>query len=320
MTERKEEILRLRAETGASLVSCKKAYDKANEVYMDAKKALLDDLSNGVIPIRPHGLATKFGKAVARIDDINTFASMLSVSCITKDALNSKEFNGLLDILLTISLHNVCDTICDLYSQDLECAYPKVKELGFVSKKFHTVETLLEEVSLILHQELKVEELKHVPRRVGQGEFYKLCAVEHSAGENQIAAVCTFLVPSKVVKNDLDWLKKRVTSAVACYNPIAVHEYSVPESVLEDVKQTAMQEIKTDDPAVKEEVERLAVKQFMELYVLDNIKIVAIPDDGKYAAFESKLPMNTVQEVLLREGISVIDFERISLKVKLDMV
>jgi translation elongation factor EF-Ts len=316
-------LIKLRETTGASLTWCKKAYDENGFDFAKAQEVILQRIqkegtNTGYLNHKGSG-SPKFGKVVADVNVTNDIGVIVGLSCFTKEGANSNIFIDALDIVLLIALSKQPPNVSALLGTSIDTV--KITHKGYDFREIDTVEEFLQSVSAKMRETVQIEHYKLIHQGLGKGEYIILYPYNHH--NSQIASIVTFLVTTESKLKDVEWLKKRIAGAAACYNPLCVHEYTLTKSILDEVKNREEIELRNsmnaqegDDKAV-EHITQWKLENFLNNMVLDRIKIPMVPfQENNKPIGEVEIPLGTIVEACTVNNIAVIDFERFQTEIQ----
>lgn len=307
----KEQILKLKKETGCSLMQCNNALKNNALNYDKAKEHLYEMLQKDpAFKLHTHK-SVRFGRVGADVTLEGNLGIIIGLSCDSEACSNSEEFSTLLDTLLLIGLDkeiNFSSLTEFLTSEIPESIKVTFNKDAFITNSF-TVEDVIKTVSNKTRENIILEEAKRMVPALGTGEYIKLHVYNHFNG--RLAAIAGFRASSNTNK-DLSGIKDKITSIIGCYNPLVLHEYTLVDSI-------------KDYYIIHGEMEW---EKFLDMVVLDRIKIPESPTQAlNQSVVEDKeedgvIKINTpeklitIDEICKKYEIFLTDFYRYEYKYK----
>lgn len=319
-TEVKDNIYKLRSLTHASLIWCKQEYDKANYDFNNALESLLKRIEKeGRTFSPPLRKGTKYGKMIADTNAHSDVGVIVGLSCESEAASKTDEFQNVLDVVAIVAQQKLPDRA----SQLLGCTLGDIKGIfkSSILDSSSTVEDLLKELSIRLKETIELEHYSKLTQYLGGEQYCGMFSYEHHDGS--IAALLAYAKSSKVDNKDISWLLSRIVASIACYNPLCIHDYTMPNYLKEYVKDKAEKEFMTTlskdkeaDEEILNQIKNLALKQFMELAILDNITIPSEPYQEGNVELKKRVEhkLDTIGNLCNKHGIIIFDMDRGQIK------
>jgi translation elongation factor EF-Ts len=306
----KELVLKLKKETGCSLIQCNNAL-KNNALDYDKAKTFLIEMLQKDPSFKLHiHQSSRFGKVGADVTLEGDLGVIVSLSCESEACSKSEEFSNLLDNLLIIGLSKEIEfrTITDFLTSEIpESIKVTFRKDAFITNSL-TVEDAIRMLSNKSRENIILEEAKRIIPPLGTGEYVRLHVYNHFNG--RLACIAGFRAdPTK--NPDLSSIKDKITSVIGCYNPLVIHEYTLVDSI-------------KNYYAVNGEMEW---EKFLDITVLDRIKIPETPvqalnqldvkeqegEEGVIKA-DTKQKLITIDEICRNNKIFITDFYRYEYK------
>lgn len=319
--ETKQKMIKLKEVTGASFIWCKQAIDAANGDFEKAKLSLEQRIKaeGRSFSINRSGKPSKSGKVVADVNADGTIGIIIGLSCISDGAANSEIFVELLDNLTIVAFNEKPTTEGQLLGSPISSLKLTFKDKTI--KSCNDVEQLIEQVSLKLKEPIIVEYVSLMEVNPKSDEYMSIYCYNHI--DNKKAGLCSFLIPDKVSTKDLEWLKRSITATITCYNPLVIHEYTLPQSVIDEVLEREKIELTINSP-VQDKDDMIALDKmlkwklnsFLDNVVLDRIKIPAQGKQENAPIVEGEqIPLKAIKIVCEEQGIVPVDMDCFQIKV-----
>lgn len=312
-----------------SLVVCHKMLKNANGDFNMAQKLIQQYLNEGGqrYNVSDNKASLKYGKVVADVNADGTIGILLSISCLSDAAAHSEIFGTLVDDILIVAFNEKPQTACQLLGTSIDCLKGTFNHDELL-KKANDIEELVQAIRDKLREPIRIEDFLIMEVDKTQGSYYSITAYNHLDGKR--ASLCSFFTPLEIQQKDLEWLRRSVTANVAAYNPLCIHETTMPQSILNYITEKEKSEltltvekvIEGDVVVDKEDAKALQtmvnwkINGFLDEVVLDRLKVLSEPvQDLGPMEKRNTIPLKPVKEVCEMYGITPIDFECFQLKI-----